>query len=94
MPQLFVYAESEDGTERMFLVDAYMVKGSGEVELFRNGMDEAVTILQPSHVAGNFFVLEWDEELSTHYNEDDFELKLEEDGEGDVYLNVILPTVH
>lgn len=94
MPQLFIYAESEQGVEQTWLVDAYMTKGSGEIELYRNGVQEPIVVLKPEDVANHFIVLDWDEELSGHYNAEDFEFSFMENEDGELLMSLYPPTVH
>lgn len=94
MPQLFIYAESSEGVEQTWLVDAYMVKGNGEVELFRNDLKEPIFTLSPQDVENHFIVLDWETELGANYNAEDFEFSLEEDEDGELVMSVLPPMVH
>lgn len=93
MSQLFIYAKSNKGVEQTELVDAYEVRPDGGVDLYRGCVEGPFATLEPDQMAQGFIVLEWDAELSEFYSAD-MEIDFEEDEDGDVYVNVTLPTQH
>ena len=89
--RLIIYIKNAGGREDVWWIDAYVHNESGELDLYRSG--EYVVTLRPDDYCNGLVIEEWDGEARTIEPLNDFD-DIEEDEDGDVYVNITLPTVH
>ena len=83
---LFIYAISQDGVEQTWLVDTYIERPNGEIELYRGDSSKPFMTLSSDDVSGQFVALDWVGLLSDSFGEEGYEIELDDE--------ITLVTVH
>ena len=90
-PCLIIFTVDAGGLENVWLVDAYVQGEDGDLDLYRSG--EYVITLGADDYCNGLVIEDWDGDARV-IDTNTETIEIEEDEDGDVYVNITLPTVH